>query len=835
MRRSNRLRNCFTVFVAFVSFPLPVQAAAGSSAWIRVNQLGYLPAGSKVAVLATVTDDAPSEEFSLVDQPTGITVWTSRISAAFGPYGPFQGTWRLDFSEYASPGVYHLRCGPVNSPPFPISPRVYEGTPDTLLEYMRQQRCGDNPFLDDSCHTHDGYIIYHDSLQNSFVDVVGGWHDASDYLQYVTTSATATFQLLEAYRRFSGVFADRFEASGRPPANGRADILDEALWGLQWLMKMDPEGPLMFNQIADDRDHRGFRLPTEDTVNYGRGRERPVYACTGSPQGLFAYKNRSTGKASTAGKFASAFATGARILARLEPVAAGRLRRKAEQAYGVGLDHPGFCQTAPCNAPYFYEEENWVDDMELAAEALFALTGQERYHQDALSFGAREPVTPWMERNAARHYQWYPFVNFGHILLAEQEGAHGEGGFREHLRSGLEMIQRRASTNAFSFGIPYIWCSNNLVSGALTQARLYRELSRDSAFVTMEGALRDWLFGCNPWGTSMVVGLPPGGDFPSDPHSAFTHVYGYRITGGLVDGPVAGDIFSSLRGVRLSRDDPYERFQSAMAVYHDDWADYSTNEPTMDGTAGLILPLASLAAEGSARDPYRRAQRSLGALVRLDTTEKTIYLCFTGHEFAEGGEQIAATLRAQNVEASFFFTGDFYRRADFRPLVVRLREEGHYLGAHSDRHLLYVPWEDRDSLLVSRAQFESDLAENLRAMAPLGIPPDEARIFMPPFEWYNTTIAAWTAELGLTLVNFTPGKGTNADYTTPEMGHRYRSSQEILEGLLVAEERDPAGLSGCILLMHVGTDPSRKDKLYNRLGELLVELRARGYSFERFH
>jgi len=67
------------------------------------------------------------------------------------------------------------------------------------------------------------------------------------------------------------------------------------------------------------------------------------------------------------------------------------------------------------------------------------------------------------------------------------------------------------------------------------------------------------------------------------------------------------------------------------------------------------------------------------------------------------------------------------------------------------------------------------------------------------------------------------------------MGPRYRSSQDILKGLLAAEQRDPSGLSGCILLMHVGTDPSRTDKLYNRLGELLVELRARGYSFGRFH
>ncbi len=39
--------------------------------------------------------------------------------------------------------------------------------------------------------------------------------------------------------------------------------------------------------------------------------------------------------------------------------------------------------------------------------------------------------------------------------------------------------------------------------------------------------------------------------------------------------------------------------------------------------------------------------------------------------------------------------------------------------------------------------------------------------------WYNAQISAWTAERGLTLVNFTPGTRSNADYTTPDMGDRY--------------------------------------------------------------
>ena len=66
----------------------------------------------------------------------------------------------------------------------------------------------------------------------------------------------------------------------------------------------------------------------------------------------------------------------------------------------------------------------------------------------------------------------------------------------------------------FQVKIPFVWCSNNYVAAALTQCRLYREATGDTRYDHMEAAMRDWLFGCNPWGTSMICGLPAGGDYP---------------------------------------------------------------------------------------------------------------------------------------------------------------------------------------------------------------------------------------------------------------------------------------------------------------------------------
>ena len=73
---------------------------------------------------------------------------------------------------------------------------------------MRQQRCGYNPFLHDSCHTRDGYIIYHPAADSTHIDVTGGWHDATDYLQYTATSANAVYQMLLAYQLNPSAFGD---------------------------------------------------------------------------------------------------------------------------------------------------------------------------------------------------------------------------------------------------------------------------------------------------------------------------------------------------------------------------------------------------------------------------------------------------------------------------------------------------------------------------------------------------------------------------------------------------------------------------------------------------
>lgn len=565
-----------TVIFALVALP----GKAGE--WIRINQLGYLPQSVKVAVFMS-EEGTNVENYSLIDAFTGKVVRTFNTTKATGKMGGMKSTYRLNFSDFTEPGTYYLKAGKAVSPRFPINAQVYNGTADYLLHYMRQQRCGYNPFLKDSCHVHDGYIVYHPTKTGQHIDVRGGWHDATDYLQYTTTSANAIYQS--------------------------------------------------------------------------------------------------------------------------------------------------------------------------------------------------------------------PFLH----------------------------------------GIPYIWCSNNLTTAMLTQCRLYRETTGDDTYAEMEASLRDWLFGCNPWGTSMIVELPLYGDYPSQPHSSLLNAGVGNTTGGLVDGPVYRTIFESLRGVNMTGipgtpGQDYERFQPDLMVYHDAIHDYSTNEPTMDGTACLTYYLSAMQKDGmkQAGIPNDKNVYVDGGIIRTDPSKKQITLVFTAADKADGADAIISTLKKHGIKGGFFFTGEFYEL--YPDVVKRLLDEGHFVGSHSYGHLLYMPWEDRDSLLVTHEEFENDMMKSYETLRKASIEYKDAPVYIPPYEYYNKEISAWAKNMGIQVINYTPGTMSNADYTTPDMGQKYRSSKFIYNKIMEVEKKE--GLNGHLMLIHFGTDDRRTDKFYNGyLDKMIKTLKRKGYTF----
>jgi peptidoglycan/xylan/chitin deacetylase (PgdA/CDA1 family) len=124
------------------------------------------------------------------------------------------------------------------------------------------------------------------------------------------------------------------------------------------------------------------------------------------------------------------------------------------------------------------------------------------------------------------------------------------------------------------------------------------------------------------------------------------------------------------------------------------------------------------------------------------------------------------------------------------------------------------------------------LDKNFLAMENLGVNTQHRKLFIPPFEWWNDSVASWCNWKGLELFSFTPGTYTNADYTWPEMGKTYKSNTALMNQLSTLAEV-PEKLNGNILLLHVGTDPRRKEKLYNELPAIIRLLRTKGYAIKR--
>ncbi|MDZ7337376.1 MAG: polysaccharide deacetylase family protein [candidate division KSB1 bacterium] len=220
-----------------------------------------------------------------------------------------------------------------------------------------------------------------------------------------------------------------------------------------------------------------------------------------------------------------------------------------------------------------------------------------------------------------------------------------------------------------------------------------------------------------------------------------------------------------------------------------------------------------------------------GGIVRGDTSRPVLALVFTGGDYGEGTEHILTTLRQFNIKASFFLTGSFMASPERRALVKRMHKEGHYVGPHSHSHPLYCAWEDRSRTLVNEEFFRDDLSRNIKELQEIGALQDGRPIFfIPPYEWYNEDQVRWANQMGVVLFNFTPGSGSNRDWI-PEGQAGFVPGDVILRDILAYEERDPHGLNGFLLLLHLGAQ--RHDKVYLHLGSLIEQLQRRGYSFAR--
>ena len=588
----------FPLIILLVALCIQI-SAQDQQTHLRVNLLGYTNAAPKKALVLSKVK--LKDKFVLVSMNDSSTLPIHASLSKKSGWDPFAYYYQLDFSTITAPGEYYIRNTKktLRSTVFRIG--GYAPIYEDVVHFMQTQRCGFNPYIDQVCHVHDGRSYYGNMPDGSYVDARGGWHDAGDQLKYLITGSNATARMMQAYEWDKAAFEDAYNAWGQPGKNGIPDILDEAKWGLDWIHRLHPTPDQLIHQVADDRDHLGFKMPNEDPANYGFGpnKDRPAYFANGKPQGLGKYKSEATGVSNVAGRSAAAMAMGYRIWKNdlKDELFAAQCLKDAIELYQMGKQKEGFQQGNSFGAPYRYNERTWADDMEWGAAELYKATGDAQYLKDALHYADIIGTYSWMERDSTSHYEMYPYVNMGHYVLWEVGDAAVKKKMIDYYAHNLDRIASKAGLNDYGVGHLFVWCSNNFAAAVATQAILYEKMTGDKKYNSMMQDHINWLLGLNPWGTSMITGIPADGDFPLDVHMPFWRLKKEVIKGSLVDGPLWSSIHEGMLQIRLSEPDEYKQFQPKHITYWDDWEDYSTNEPTMDGSADLFLLLTWLHAQ----------------------------------------------------------------------------------------------------------------------------------------------------------------------------------------------------------------------------------------------
>lgn len=204
---------------------------------IHINQIGYETTGKKVAIIK-----GQHKTFNLVDSKTGKVVFSKELSGKKNDESSGDSVCYADFSEYSQEGEYYLSVpGLGKSYNFKLAGNpLYSDVEEALQKALYYQRCGipleykfASAYTHKACHQSLAGLYGNETVE---LDVSGGWHDAGDYGRYVVPAAITAADLMLAYE----FFPDSFKTQINIPesSNSVPDILDEARYGIEWMLKM---------------------------------------------------------------------------------------------------------------------------------------------------------------------------------------------------------------------------------------------------------------------------------------------------------------------------------------------------------------------------------------------------------------------------------------------------------------------------------------------------------------------------------------------------------------------------------------------------------------------
>jgi endoglucanase len=578
---------------------------------VRVNQLGYLPSGPKGATL--VTGATAPVAWELVDD-SGHSVWRGRST----PRGldPSSGlsVHELRFDGFRGTGRgYVLRADGDASYPFDVSPNVYRRLrTDSLFVYYTQRsgvaieatvagaeyaraagHVGVLPNLGDDevpCQAPESSLLAYGEAWtcNYTLDVTGGWYDAGDHGKYVVNGGISTAELLSTYERTRYArSADRRalrDGSLRVPEheNHVPDILDEARWELEWMLKMQvpagaPLAGMVHHKIHDDS---WSGLPLDPAASaYRRELHRPSTAATLN--------------------LAAAAAQGARLYADFDPAFAQRLLAAARTAWHAALATPALYAPAADgqNGGGPYDDSDVSDEFYWAAAELLITTGEDAYRAAVLASPLHTADVFDLDG-----FQWGKVAALARLHLATLDTCLPDRDrIRRSVLDGADALITLAA--AQPWGQPYapadgiwVWGStsqilNNLVVLGTAYDLSGRARYRDAA---LEGL--DMILGRNALNISYVTGY--GSVFSQNQHS---RLYAAQLDPSSPHPPI-GTIAG---GPNSEIQDPLAAGMLAGCApqfcYIDDIESWSTNELAINWNAALAW-VASFAADQGGSD-----------------------------------------------------------------------------------------------------------------------------------------------------------------------------------------------------------------------------------------
>jgi endoglucanase len=557
---------------------------------VRVNQVGYLTYGPKKGTAVTGSTKPLQWTLRAADG-------TQRASGTTTPAGvdPSSGqkVHTFDFSKVTDEGEgYTVTIGGKKSEPFTIGDNLYSSLRTDSLAYFYHNRSGIKidadlvgakytrpPGHDKSApHRGDTDVPCQQGVCDYRRDVSGGWYDAGDQGKYVVNGGISVAQLMSAFERTRTTKGADAKPLGdgrlRVPehGNGIPDILDEARWEMEFLMRMQvpKDKPLAGMAFHKVHDKQWTGMPTRpDQDKQQRELHAPSTAATLN--------------------LAATAAQCARLFKPYDPVFAARCLHSARTAWDAAKAHPHmFASDQDSTGGGAYGDSNVSDEFYWAASELFITTGDDAYRKAFLDSPLHGDVDALFPRGGGM--SWSSVAGLGALDLATVPNKLTDKQRDAVRKTVTKAADRYTSDSAKSaYGVPYApmggkyeWGSNSQVLNNMIVLATAHDLTGKSRY--RDAVLRgmDYLLGTNPLNQSYVTGY---GERSS--HNQHHRFWAHQLDAKLPN-PAPGSLAG---GPNSGLQDPVaqEKLKGCAPAmcYIDDIKAFSTNEITINWNAPL--------------------------------------------------------------------------------------------------------------------------------------------------------------------------------------------------------------------------------------------------------